>query len=70
MFVKNDGELKACFSGGEYRKDMYPVTLLRTERLNQDLYDFLLDQEFDGKRIRFILKQGKFNAVTQNLSAC
>jgi hypothetical protein len=44
-----------------YRQDMPDITFLRTENLNQDLYEFLLDRGHEEPDIAFILKMEKVN---------
>ena len=42
VLSKDDAALESYFRSGEYKRDMYPVTFLKTENLNQGLYDFLV----------------------------
>jgi len=39
----------------QYKTHMFPVHLLRTDRLNQDLYDFLLQLGWEKDELAFIL---------------
>jgi hypothetical protein len=41
-----------------WRNDLYDVHFLRTERLNQGLYDFLLGMGYDPQDLQFILEMG------------
>ena len=38
-----------------FEVDVFPVTFLRTHRLNQDLHDYLVAAGFESDRVRFIL---------------
>lgn len=40
----------------QYQDDLYPVHFLRTNNLNQGLYDFLIKVGYDQKDINFILE--------------
>ncbi|MBA4140808.1 MAG: hypothetical protein H0X70_09955, partial [Segetibacter sp.] len=42
-----------------YRRDMFPVTFIFTHKLNQQLYEFLLEQGYPPDSIEFILKKEK-----------
>ncbi len=44
---------------GAYRTDMFPVHFIFTHRLNQQLYDFLLEQGYPKDSIEFILQKEK-----------
>jgi hypothetical protein len=44
---------------GDYRMDMFPVQFIFTHRLNQHLYDFLLQQGYPEKDIAFIITKEK-----------
>ena len=43
------------FFSGAYKKDMAPVTFLRKESLNEDLYHFLLKHNFQENQLSHIL---------------
>ena len=64
IFTKNDNELENYFQSGEYKLDKFPVTFLRTENLNEDLYDFLSQTEtqIDKQHFQFILSKNRMNA--------
>ncbi|ACY18992.1 sulfotransferase family 2 domain-containing protein [Haliangium ochraceum] len=42
-----------------WREAMYPVTFLRAERLNQELYDYLLERGRTPEELAFVLETGK-----------
>ena len=42
VLSKDDAALESYFRSGEYEKDMYLATFLKTENLNSDLYAFLV----------------------------
>jgi hypothetical protein len=46
-------------ASGHYREDMYDVRFIRTHRLNQGLYDFLLGMGYEREDLEFILSLGK-----------
>ena len=56
LFPRIDAEYLAS---RRYRHDMYPVVFLHTDRLNQDLYEFLLNAGYERSQIDFILTQKK-----------
>jgi hypothetical protein len=41
-------------ASGRYRRDMYDVTFVRTDRLNDDLYRFLSGMNYDAEDLQFI----------------
>lgn len=43
----------------QYKQEMFPVSFLRTETLNQDLYKFLVNIGYDSEKVDFILNEGK-----------
>jgi hypothetical protein len=47
------------FSSGDYKNDMFPTHFILTHTLNQQLYDFLLEQGYPKNAIEFILKKEK-----------
>jgi Sulfotransferase family len=49
----------AYISSQKYKEDMYNVCFLRTDRLNQELYDFLLRTGYERTDLGFILHLGK-----------
>jgi hypothetical protein len=46
-------------ASGRYREDMFDVRFIRTHRLNQELYDFLLGMGYHSEDLEFILSLGK-----------
>lgn len=56
---------------GDYKKDMFPLHFILTNKLNQQLYAFLLEQRYPKESIAFILDkqkvfpQGKGRATSQ-----
>lgn len=42
---------------GAYRQDLPDLTLLSTENLNRELYNFLLQNGFSEKEINFVLEE-------------
>lgn len=46
-------------SSASYRGDMFRLHFIRTDALNQGLYDFLSQMNYDDEDIRFILDLGK-----------
>lgn len=44
-----------------YLEDMPKVTFLKMERLNEDLYEFLLTQKYEKRQLAFILKEKKIS---------
>ena len=55
LFTMDDAYLKS----GRIRKDLFDVHFLRTDRLNQQLYDYLLGLGYAAEDLEFILKLGK-----------
>ncbi|NEQ65780.1 MAG: sulfotransferase family protein [Symploca sp. SIO2D2] len=49
----------------KYREDMYNIHFLRTENLNQDLYNFLLSMGYPDRKIRFIQNLDKIQPKSQ-----
>jgi hypothetical protein len=46
-------------ASGKYRADMFPVHFIHTDRLNQELHDYLLELGFVREELHFILTSGK-----------
>ena len=57
VLSKTDAELTEYFQSQRYKQDMHQVHFLRTEHLNSDLHDFLLNRGFGRDALRFILTQ-------------
>lgn len=51
----DDGYIAA----GAYRRDLHDLRFVRTDRLNSDLYEFLIGLGFDARDAGFILDLGK-----------
>ncbi len=47
------------FESGAYKKDMFPTQFIFTHKLNQQLYEFLLQCGYPKESIEFILKKEK-----------
>ncbi|NEP44335.1 MAG: hypothetical protein F6K35_35970, partial [Okeania sp. SIO2H7] len=47
------------FGSEKCQEDMFPVRFLKTENLNQDLYDFLIEVGYKQNEIKFILERKK-----------
>ena len=43
----------------KYREDMFPVHFLKTDRLNQELFEFLANVGYDAKKVKFIIEHDK-----------
>jgi len=68
FFFKNPYEILSSITdeyieSGQYRKDMHEVHFLRTERLNSDLYNFLVGMGYSPETLGFILDAPKINPV-------
>jgi hypothetical protein len=48
------------------RESMYPVHFIHTERLNQELFEFLLSKGYPRQLIEYILRKDKINASRRN----
>lgn len=46
------------FASGRYEEDMFPVRFLRTDRLNEDLYEFLVEMGYHPEDLECILESG------------
>ncbi len=46
-------------ASGTYKEDMFPVQFIFTHKLNQHLYEFLIEQGYPESSIQFILKKEK-----------
>jgi hypothetical protein len=43
----------------QFKQDMFPVKFIKTENLNQELYDILIELGYERDRVKFILESGK-----------
>ncbi len=50
---------KDSIQSQQFIKDMFPVKFIKTENLNQELYDTLIEFGYERDRVKFILESGK-----------
>ena len=67
VLVKTDEELLEYFESQRWKQGICPVRFLRTEHLNQDLYDFLCEMGYNRENLSFVLKEKKVNASRGNV---
>jgi len=70
FFFKDPGRIianlnEAYLNSDAYQKDMAEVIFLRTEHLNQDLYQILLGFGYDQHDILFIIDEQKVNVTSR-----
>lgn len=63
-YCKNPDQILSLNGPTDYlveriKEDMYPVKFLDTNKLNQELYDFLLSNAYSSSKINFILNKPK-----------
>ena len=63
LYAMTETELRAYVDSKKYTEDMYPVTFLRTDRLNSDMHIFLKKRmrTIDPQLLDIILYTGKIN---------
>ena len=50
---------KELIDSGRYKEYIYPINWIKTENLNRDLYNFLLDIGYEAEKIQIILDSEK-----------
>lgn len=50
---------KSYIDSQKYREDMFPAHFLKTNSLNQDLFEFLANVGYDSKNLNFIIEHDK-----------
>lgn len=68
MFFRNPEEVlmvldEEYIRSDQFIRDMPDITFLRTESLNQDIYDFVLDQGYNADDLAFILNHESVNVT-------
>ena len=61
----NEKEYIEYFSSGEYKKELNNINFMQTANLNQETYDFLLQQGYPPHDINFIKEMSPLNVSTK-----